>query len=314
MTVPQIHTLTPPQGLASGRERVIIGCSNVRVPTPPPSTEPSGDYIPTASVTFDGVDADLVAVLSHTRILAVTPAYEGHPNTLPAVVDVVIANLDDDGNPIGGESATLVEGFTFKRPDMTEVSALQWLSRQVLRDLRRNLIDNVALSSSPDWSDDPATSIAAIAKLPAILIEGPELTRNTFYAYDDVRAAAFSDGVGLNAAPLCADVTWDIILLARRKVEALNICDAALRLFRRRPMFVFPTGPTDSTPIECRRYLGDWRAVDRFDDQVFAFESTLRLEALLFDDAEGMPVDEALTYAIDSDPELNLGSMEDDDA
>jgi len=313
MTVPQIYTLSPTSGLASGRQRVLVNGNYFRLPTAPSPLAPPGELLPTVSVTFNGREADLVAVLSSTRLVAVTPAFDGHPSTLPADVDLVITNLDDDGNPVPGESATLAGAFRFERPDLTNDTALTWISRYVLRDIRRNVIDNVAMASSPDWSDDPATAVAAIAELPAVLLEGPTLSPNAFYNYSDVRDGDFSDAVAQNASPFTADLEWDIILLARRKTEALNMCDIALRYFRRRPMFAFPVSPSDSTLVECRRFMGDWRAVDRFDDQVFAFESTLRLEALVFDDTDGMPVDEVLTYAVD-ETELNISETEDADA
>jgi hypothetical protein len=311
--VPSIYTIAPSAGLASGRERVVLTGYFFKLPTVPSPLVPSVAQAPTVSVRFNGVEADTVAVLSDQEILVVTPPYYGDPGTMPAAVDISVRNLDAAGLPVPGEEFTLVGGFEYRRPDVTQVTALQWVSRQVMRDLRRNTIDNVALSSSPDWSSDPAISLAAIAELPAILIEGPTVQENTFYRNSVVQDEDYGDGVALNAGPFTADLEWVIILLARRKTEALNICDTVLRYLRRRPEFSFPFGPLDSSLVKCRRYFSDWKPADRFAEQVYSFEATLKLEALVFDDVDGMPVDAGITHEVDSDPEMNCNPMEVDD-
>jgi hypothetical protein len=226
-----------------------------------------------------------------------------------------VANLDDDGDPIAGESYTMAGGFTFQRPDMTAETGAQWITRQLMLNLRRMLIDNVAVSASPDWTDAPAQLTAAIGDLPAILLEGPEFEENTFYRYSDVFEGTFDDGIGRNAHPWTGDLTWDIILIGRNKPEALNLCDAAIRYIgKRRPRFRFPAGPADPTIVEVRWYLENWVASDRLPDQVFMYESRLRLEGLHLDDVDGMPVDEVVTYeTVDAETgflELETGAIE----
>jgi len=297
--VPSIYDITPAEGLASGRERVQITGAFFRLPEEPPNNVPTdGARRDTARVLFGGVPADLTAVLTDGLIVAVTPAYTGTPGSLPAAVDVTVQNLDDSGAPIAGEEYTLPGGYVYRRPDIVVASGIQWVTRQVLRDLRRNLIDNVASATSPDWASDPGTTLTAVAELPAVLVDGPTIEENAFYRTSAVEERANADGANMNAGPFTADLSWDIILLARRKTEALNLCDVLTRYVRRRPTFTFERGPSDTTVVECRRYLAEWRAVDRHADQVFSFESTLRLEALVIDDDAGMPVDDAVTYEV----------------
>jgi hypothetical protein len=125
------------------------------------------------SVTFDGVEADAIMVVDDTTIWAATPEYAG--NDLPEAVDVVLTNLDDDGAPIAGETVTEADAYTYKRQDLSRATdgAIHWVNENLILWFRRHLIENVAIMTDPEYSDNPSDGVIALGELPAIVLVGP---------------------------------------------------------------------------------------------------------------------------------------------
>lgn len=300
----QVHTITPSEGLASGRSRVTIYGIDFRLPAEPePGYTGGGSWAPTVLVTFDGVAADEVVPVARHRVEVVVPQFVGHPSELPKSVEVRVANLDDNGDPIVGEDLTIADAFTYRRPDLTSESDLVAITREFLRVLRRNLIDNVALTTDPDFSDDPATGLTAIGELPAVLVTGPMIGRPRSYPYREnaPRLVETSAGESATVAPsfTCA-ISWDIMLIADRKIESVNLLNHAIRYFERRPFLRIPESAALANYVEVDLYVEDWRSSDRWADRLHVHESRIRIEPVYLDDSFGLadsgaPVDEVVT-------------------
>lgn len=312
--VPSIYSVTPTEGLASGRERVSITGWGFALP------QPGAGAVPTVRVLFDGVPAPAVLVFTSTSLMAVTPEYRGHPSNLPAVVDVTVQNLNALGEPVAGESFTLVGGWTFRRHELTHLSlaeaknppGLTWLCRQLLLELRRGLVDEVVLSATADYSTDPALQVTAVSRLPCVVLDGPEIRDSPRYAYQGQQPVETVEGdaVTVSAPVLPRDLLFGILLLARNKPEALNLQTVAMRYFERRPTFAFTPEPSATERLAVRWYLENWRAADTFSDQTFGFANTLKLEGVKVDDKPGSPVDDTHATVLDDDPlDVSFGGL-----
>ena len=321
MAVPQITTITPSQGLSSGRGRVTIRGVHFRVQE---STPGPGAPDPTVRVTFNGVDAEAVLPIAHYRLDVVTPRYMGEPETIPALVDIVVTNLDDDQNPIPGETVTAVNGFTYRRPEITqtaydgvvtEFSTLQAINQAFIQMLRRELNLEVVPSSDPDWSDDPGSGLTAVAELPAITLDGPRVEVSTDYrSVDPVfhNTEDLDESVTVSVAPFTARLSWGIVIITDRKADAVHAVHAAQNLFHRRPSFDTPVKAGSSETYLSDLEIGEWTTADNVANQVYSYENTVSIEPVYLTDdygfaADGIPNDEVTVHATeDSDEFLQL--------
>jgi hypothetical protein len=321
MAAPQITTITPSAGLTSGRGRVTIRGVHFRVQE---SEDGPGQPDPTVRVTFGGVEAEAVLPIAHYRLDVVTPRFAGAPETIPAAVDVVVTNLDDDQNPISGEDVTKVDGFTYRRPDVvqtaydgvvTSFSTLQAINQAFIQMLRRDLHPEVVPSSDPDWSADPGSGLTAVAELPAILLDGPRVEVSTKYrAMDSAfhNTGDLDESVTVSVAPFTARLSWGIVIITDRKADAVHTLNAAQNLFHRRPSFDTPVKAGSSATYLSDLEIADWTTADNEANQLWSYESRVSIEPVYLTDdygyaADGIPNDEVTVHATeDSDEFLQL--------
>jgi hypothetical protein len=245
---------------------------------------------PTVEVEINGVEADGVAAVAHYRVEAIVPEYLGSHEDLPDIVDVTVRNLDDDGVAIPGEEVTAVGAYTYQRPSMIANSTLTEVTLEVLRVFRRYLLLNTVTATDPDFSDDPASGITAIGKLPAIVLDGPRVLPSGMYRYSDQSYDALDDGSGLyaeRAAPFTARLEWGILLVSNGKRANLNLLNAVIRHFDSRPFMRVPLEPAGVNFMRVDAKLAEWSIADRREDRLYLAESTLALEPIYLDDEYG---------------------------
>lgn len=284
-------TITPSEGLTTGRRIVTIRGAGFRLPVP----EVGGSsWRRTVAVWFGGQLADEVVPLAHYRLAVVVPAFRGDPGDLPAVVDVRVANLDDAGLPVPGEDVTLADAFTYRRPSLTVEGDLVAVVRAVVLQLRRDLIANVTTSADPDYAAETATGLTAIAELPVVVLDGPRIAPAAGVYRDNDVDTMGPDGEGVLtsvASPFTVALTWDIIATCDRKIEALNLVNNIVRTFDRRPWFRIPERSPDGSIVEAEvdaKIVGEFRPSDRWGDRVHSFEATLRVEPVRLGDGYGL--------------------------
>ncbi len=321
MGVPQITTITPALGLASGRSKVTIRGSLFKVQE---SDSANDTPIPTVSVTFDGVEAEEVVVFAHYRMDVVVPAYAGSPESIPTTVDVVVTNLNSDGNPIPGETVTKADGYTYLRPELvqtasdgtpTSFSTLQAINETFIQFLRRNITEDVVPAYDPDWSDDPSSGLTAVGSLPAITLDGPSLEESLTYrtAENQLSNNYPDDGYSnVTSHPLCLKLTWAIVVITDRKHDAVHALNALVALFRRRPIFNVPLKAGSDVTYQAGLMFEEWRADDDPRNEIYTYSSTVSLEPVYITDdygysADGTPVGEVtVAYTDDSEDFLEL--------
>jgi hypothetical protein len=220
------------------------------------------------------------------------------PAHAEGVVDVVVQNLDAEGSPVPGEIATLAAGYRFLRPRLVREAELTRLVRQLLRELKRQVIANVSLTTSVDYGDGKATGKAIVmATLPALVVTGPRLRENRTYATNEAAAEPVltSNGVELRRRrpAYTADVEFDLTGSSEGTVELLNLMAAVASFLNRNKWIQMARDPEMPEAGDVRwelDALGDFQlALDRTGDGVQAFACGLVVRG--FDVDVGLPMD-----------------------
>jgi len=181
MAIPTITAVSPNTGVSQGGDLILI--TGTGFPTPAiPVALPTPDVYPSVSVMLGSASAEVVRVLSATELIVRTPDYEdsvrasagavGGPvpyNAFPAVA-VVLQNLDANGTPVPGESATLASGFQFIRRALgppRSRGVYKRIQDQVMEWLRRNVCKTVSTGRNSEYADGAEIDVR-LAALPGI--------------------------------------------------------------------------------------------------------------------------------------------------
>ncbi len=245
MAVPLIVDVIPRSGPTGGKTLVEIKANNLRVPPDPPLTGQTSGILPqTVQVLFGGGPATGVKVFSKGRLTCLAP------NNDPGDVDVTIKNLDDLGVPIVGEEATRVDIYKFRRPNILADADLTRLVRTFIRLLKQQVISEVVLTAHTDFDDDTADllSIVNIAKLPAIILVGPEIAENRFFSTNEKQEVPLNDGlngVAIRRPPYTVDLQFEVIGVNDRTRQNLNLLTAMIQFLNRNKFIEMDRDPDD---------------------------------------------------------------------
>ena len=232
----------PVEGPTAGRSLVLIFGDGFRLPPDPPASGPTGPVVAgvvtspnpkTVSVTFGGKEALRVDVVRTNLLHVVTPISPiaatkaaGHG---AGDVDVVVTNLDDDGDPIGGETVTEVDGYTYRHPKLDAVSEsdLLRLVEKLIIEWKRQVLPEVVFTVHTDHDDDTSTPIVDIAKLPMIALILRGLPENRFYSTNERPEIESGGVVRTLRKPRTVDLLFDVVGASDSTFELLNLLSAA---------------------------------------------------------------------------------------
>lgn len=257
MAVPTITAISPAAGHTGGQTWVEIDGSNYRTPTPQAAVQGITPVAPpSVAVTFGGAPALEVRWLASGKLWALTPITPRGPAAPAGSVDVVVTNIDDNGNPIPGESATLAQGYAYVLPVVTSdnESDLSRCVRTFLQALKTQITPNVAWPASTDYDDTTTDrlSIAKLASLPAIVVVDFELRENDFYAirareaYPDTTAPG-GDGFVELAPPDTVDLVFTLACVTNNDVELFNLTAALRRFLKKNIYLTMARDPLDAS-------------------------------------------------------------------
>jgi hypothetical protein len=252
----------PSEGPTSGKTLVHIWGREFRLPPEISDIGPSGpitsglviaDEPKTVSVTFGGVEALKVEVLSniHMRVLTPITPYKGisAENYGDGDVDVVVTNLDDDGDPIPGETVTVVNGFTYRhvKLDATNNSDLTRLIRTFTREMKKQTIPEVVLTVHSEFDSDVSDglNITDIAKFPAVILLGPNTPENRFFSLNERQEEEDDNGVDIRRLPYTIDLEFQMVGLSDSKVELTNLMALLMNFVKRNPYIYMDRDPND---------------------------------------------------------------------
>lgn len=250
------------EGATGGGSLVEIYGGNFRVPVPEAF---KAETVPTVRVEFNGSAAPSVGVIRSNLLQVVTP-----PSPLPfnenragdnrqigyqGVVSVTVTNLDDDGNPIPGETATATDSYLYVLPrpgDVNNPNVSVQVTDAFIEEWKRVVCSNVLTHQSVFFQANPrdieARNIGR-PELPAIVLIGPRTSEDRMYepATQGVTAA---DQLGINpqevglfgvsSYPGVTSYAWDVLGLAPDRTSLLNLMDIATVYIRRTPRISVP--------------------------------------------------------------------------
>jgi hypothetical protein len=256
MAVPYITNISPNSGHTSGETQVRILGGNFQVPAV------GSGSTPTVTLTFGGVSADKIQVVNSALMYARVPSSRitsSSDRSGTGAVDVVLSNIDSAGVLIPGETVTVSGGYTYQGWSITSRSDLQRLVENFIIELRRQVIDEVAINKHTDY--DSATgdglNIVDIAKVPALVLIGPSITENRFYSLNENEVISLSDGTTLSRRPgYTVDVEFEILGVSDRDIDRINLEQQLLVFFHKNKFLRFECTEGDaSTEIQLEM---DW--------------------------------------------------------
>jgi hypothetical protein len=226
MAIPTITSIQPARGPASGQTLITIMGTGMRLPPQPPAGRPTtGGLPPTMEIRIGGKPATRVLVREAPAIPGGTIATCLTPASVPGPADIRIQNLDDASQPIANEVALLPGAFIYERTALSTESSLTRLVRTLLRALKAQVIENVNLTVHTDFDASPEDGlhVAAVARLPALVLAGPELRQSRAYSINQQPVRALRDGLALHRVPYTVDVGFTLIGMTDRTAELLNL-------------------------------------------------------------------------------------------
>lgn len=242
MAVPTITTLTPALGPSMGRTLVDIAGTNFQLPPAPVATGPVPTPPPTVEVLFGTDLATNIKVISVTRILCLNPIND------PVATDVTVRNIDSLGVVIPGETVTLTDGFAYARPNLAVTQFLLHVTARIAEEIKRQVIDNVSITTHVDWDDSPADGlgITAISGVPAIVVSGPNLEQNRFFSVNALRFEPAGAGrFRARRLPRTEDVGFTIIGIDDNTQRLINLQHLMTVFMRRNPILKVRCDPSD---------------------------------------------------------------------
>lgn len=234
MAVPTVTSISQAFGHTAGRQYVEIVGTNFRQQTPQVGVNgPAPVPPPSVRVVFGTVEATKVLVLSGTRLMAITA-----PSDEASNLDVVVTNIDDNGDPIAGETATLASAYNYRRMQFTSSSHLRTVVRALISRMRRDIHPNVRHTVNTDIDESTLTilNVAKIASLPAFMLVGPNIADSDAVYRDNANCRSlddpvtddFADTQGLKAK----DVLFDLLLVSDNDTEMLNMANGVISFAR----------------------------------------------------------------------------------
>jgi hypothetical protein len=213
------------------------------------------------AVTIDGETPKAVRVISATEIQVLMPTFVGDSSQeFFAAVDIVVTNLDDSGVAIGGETATLTEGYTYKRPEgrlpKGDPPFLQVLNA-FLRLLKRAVVGKVGWVTHTDYGEDGEV-VTVVQEHPTISVRC-SMPRDKEYGKWDNEHVLKSTGAGTwdrYRPPKTYMMVFDLILSAKNPIETQHLVSDVQQLWQVNQELDVPGDPnwdpsiTNNYPLE----------------------------------------------------------------
>ncbi len=145
--------------------------------------------------------------------------------------------------------AHVAQPYTYTKPALGTESPLTRLIRTLLQNLKSHFHDNTSMTVDVDASDpalrsDEGEGVSMLARLPALVLGGPDvrenrvMSRNTGSEAADTRGNIFVYGV-----PYTVDLTFTLTGASHSTVEMFNMLDAATTYLHQMKCVSMPRDP-----------------------------------------------------------------------
>jgi len=203
-----------------------------------------------AQVFFGEIPARVLAVdsgESHSRCYVQAPAHAA------GTVDIC---LESNANRV-----LLPQCYAYRRAALAEESELTRLIRTLLRQLKHHLLENVSMTVAVDYAGPGEGDLqtAAMAKLPALVLTGPDIATNRVYITHESLELADGRGSFMHyRPPSTVDLSFTLLGAAASTVELLNLLSAASHFVRHQDWLTMPRDPAHPSLGEVRWELDPW--------------------------------------------------------
>jgi hypothetical protein len=252
MTVPTIAGVNPNSGSTRGDNIVRVEGSGFRLPPPPPPTGYLGGPQPkTVSVKFEGVESEWAYSANDGLILARVPQWRGaYDVPFPLALDVRVANLDDSGIEIPGESVTLADAYQIDRHSLSTESYFQRVIREFQHLFKRHVTDKTFVTVSRDAATAALDDQRLRAAAPAVHLVGPRTAVNRFYSInrEEIEQDSIDPTMWMRRRfPVTVDFDFDVYLYADSSRHLFSMAQSVMLMFRDIIVVRVPDDPTDPT-------------------------------------------------------------------
>lgn len=136
------------------------------------------------------------------------------------------------------------------KPDLVRESDLTRLVRTALRLLKQHVLENTSIAVSVDYDNttEDGLDIVVMSELPSLVLSGPRLTENRFYALNEQRVDAGdpADEIKERLGPTyTVDLLFTLTGASNRTVELLNMVSAIAAFFHANRWISMPRDPDD---------------------------------------------------------------------
>lgn len=256
MANPTITGVTASVGPSGGYALVFINGTNFKIGPAVPTTGPVPVTPTSVAVTVNNEPALRIYVLSSTEIWILTPPYHGAvtDDPIPAV-SITVTNLDSLGVPISGETITAVGVYTYVRPVVRSTSGaptakphpFALISAGLINALRRQVFLNVVQTTHVDYSEPGLLSLA-VAKIPSIVIQGPNITKDLDYTHNEIDYIDLGGGAtAVRQPPDVLRLGFSFLCVTDNEQESLNIMGSMQLFFMKNKYLSVQIDPLDST-------------------------------------------------------------------
>jgi len=280
MAIPTLTSLSPTTGPTAGGDLVRLTGTG---------------FASQVAVLFGNAPAELLSVREEGGASIVDLRTPAHAD---GTVDVTLRNLGADGKLILGEEAMLAGAYRFLRPRIVQESDLTRLIRVLLRELKRQLLENVSLTVSVDYDDTTidGLSVIAISTLPSLVLSAPRMAENRFYSsnepHEDVVAGSSGPELLRRRPAYTVDLSFTLTVASDRTVELLNLMAAVATFLNRNRWIALPRDASDPASELVRWEMapeGEFQTRLHGPDDVRVFSCGLGVRG--FDIDEGLPMD-----------------------
>jgi len=116
----------------------------------------------------------------------------------------------------------------------SNASDLQRVIETLILELRRQVVEEVSLSTHTDYdSDGTRIAVFELAALPGISIVGPFLSENRFYSQNENPVYEDGDEYIETEVPYTVDLEFDLFGVSDRAMEMINLMTATIGFFRK---------------------------------------------------------------------------------
>lgn len=316
MAAPTLTTITPDEGKPGGRYILRIEGADFELPPDPPSTGYVGTtFDESMEVEIDGRLCEEVRVYSSSLLTCVAPAFRGDPDDLTTgyLADVVLRNLT------GPEESTYVGAFTYKRADFSRRDGcLLNVVRTLIRELRRQVLNNVAISQAVDYdaSTGDSLDIVELAGIPGLALFGPDIVEDKFYRgsirpnVQDLGSLEYTK----YDIPRVVTLRFTATLTASEGGEMMNLVQEFLMFFRNNKTLDVQLDSTDASQgyAGYEMFLTDdpSRSGQANESDVREMEATFEVRGVPIDEDEWQPVEWGRIMDDPADIEVNTEQVE----